>query len=105
MEHCQIYDKMRLFLQCEKKFDLAIRFGIWSYISRAVGLHRQKRKAELKDYIDRENIEENIGALLKKAKKLNLKNELADVVEAETKVLPNVDFGKLGRKIDELVFR
>ena len=33
MEHCQIYDKMRLFLQREKKFDLAVRFGVLSYIS------------------------------------------------------------------------
>ena len=105
MEHCQIYDKMRLFLQREKKFDLAVRFGLWSYISWAVGLHRQKRKAELEGYIDRDNIEENVVALLKKAKKLNLKDELVDVVEAETKALPNIDFGKLGRKIDEIVLR
>ncbi len=105
MEHCQIYDKMRLFLQRENKFKPAIRFGIWSYISWAVGLYRQKRKAELKSYIDRENIEENIAALLKKAKKLNLKDELIDIVEAETKTLPDIDFDKLGREIDEVVFR
>jgi hypothetical protein len=37
MEHSQIYDKMRLFLQREKRFDLAVRFGILSYMSWAVG--------------------------------------------------------------------
>jgi hypothetical protein len=105
MENSQIYDKMRLFLQREKKFDLAVRFGLWSYISWAVGLYRQKRKAELEDYIDRENIEENVVALLKKAKKLNFKDELVDVVEAEAKILLNVDIAELGRKIDEIILR
>ncbi|MGI8545112.1 MAG: hypothetical protein ACR2MD_16765, partial [Aridibacter sp.] len=85
MEHSQIYDKMRLFLQRENKYDLAIRFGISSFISWAVGLHRQKRKSELKEYIERENIEVTVIALLRKAKKLKLKDKLTEVVESETK--------------------
>jgi hypothetical protein len=105
MERCEVYDKMRLFLQREKKFDLAVRFRIWSCISWAVGLHRQKRNAELKYYISRGNIEANVITLLKKAKKLDLKNELVDIVIGETKQLPNVDFAALGRRIDTIIFR
>lgn len=105
MEHSQIYDKMRLFLQRENKYDLAIRFGISSFISWAVGLHRQKRKSELKEYIERENIEVTVIALLRKAKKLKLKDKLTEVVESETKTLPDIDFADLGYKIDEIVLQ
>lgn len=105
MEHSQIYDKMRLFLQRENKYDLAIRFGISSFISWAVGLHRQKRKSELKEYIERENIEVTVIALLRKAKKLKLKDKLTEVVESETKTLPDIDFADLVHKIDEIVLQ
>ena len=105
MEHYQIYDKMRLFLQREKKFDLAVHFGILSYISWAIGLFHQNRVDELKGYIEDENIESNIIPLLKKAKKLNLKDELVAVVVAEIKLLPNVDFANLTNHVDAVIFR
>jgi hypothetical protein len=105
MEHSEIYDKMRLFLQREKKFDVAIRFGVLSYITRAIGLHRQKRKDELKYYVEKQNIEENLIGIIKKAKKVELKSEIMNVVLTETENLPNIDLGELGRKIDKIVFR
>lgn len=103
MEHCEIYDKVRLFLQRERKFDLAVRFGVLSYISWGVGLHRQRRKAELRDYVARENIENNAVALLKKAKKLRLKDELVTIILDEAKQLPNVDLESLGERIDAIL--
>jgi hypothetical protein len=103
MEHSEIFDKMRLFLQRERKFDLAVRFGVLSYMSWAVGLHRQRRKAELRDYIARKNIEDNVVALLKKAKKLPLKDELVILMLGEAKQLPNVDLESLGKGIDAIL--
>ncbi len=105
MEHSEIYDKMRLFLQREKKFDVAIRFGVLSYITWAIGLHRQKRKDELKFYVEQNNIEEDLIGVIKKAKKIELKSEIVNVVLTEIENLPNIDLGKLGRKIDRIVFR
>ena len=86
-----------MFFQREGKFDLAVRFGICSYISWAFGLHRQRRKAELRDYIARENIEHNVAPLLKKAKKLHLTDELVNLVAAEAKQLFSVDLDSLGK--------
>lgn len=37
MDHSIIYDKMRLFLQREGKPELAIKFGIFSFLSWAIG--------------------------------------------------------------------
>ena len=104
MEHSIIYDKMRLFLQREGKSELAVRFGIFSYLSWAIGLYRQKRKDELKAYTSRETFEETIKKLLKKAKKENLIEKINPIVEEQIKHLPNIDFGELAKRIDGVVF-
>lgn len=103
MEHSQIFDKMRLFLQREKKNDLAIRFGIWSFISWSIGLSRQQRKRDLKSYIHPDNVRACVETLLKKAKKLELLEPLASLVLNEQQYLPNIDIADFGRRIDEIV--
>lgn len=105
MERSQIFDKMRLFLQREKKFDLAVRFGIWSFISWAIGLARQKRTRELNSYISRSNVADCVENLLKKAKKSDVLDELTQLVVSERKRLPNIDVADLGRRIDAILFR
>lgn len=103
MDHSIIYDKMRLFLQREGKSDLAIRFGIFSYLSWAIGLYRQKRNDELKIYTSRESLENTVRKLLKKAKKEDLIDKVTLIVEEQIRLLPNIDFGKLAKRIDEVV--
>jgi len=103
MDHSIIYDKMRLFLQREGKTELAVRFGILSYFSWAIGLYRQERKDELKTYTSRETFEETIKKLLKKAKKENLIEKINRIVEEQIKCLPNIDLGELARRIDGVI--
>ncbi|HKP37685.1 MAG TPA: hypothetical protein VJT71_12585 [Pyrinomonadaceae bacterium] len=105
MEHSRIYDKMRLCLQREKQFDRAVRFGVLSFVSWAIGLDRQRRGKELAGYIDVENIEDNIRPLLVKAKKPHLKEELISLVIAETKHLRHVNLIDLGNSVDAVVMR
>lgn len=105
MYHSIIYDKMRLFLQREGKSELAVRFGIFSYLSWAIGLYRQKRNDELRVYALRENFEETIRKLLKKAKKEDLVEKVSTIVEEQIKRLPNIDFGELAKRIDGAVFK
>lgn len=105
MEHSQIYDKIRLFLQRETQFDRAVSFGILSYVSWAAGLHRQKRRSELKGYIKRENIDVHLAPLLKKARKLELKDEFVDVVAGEIIRLPEIDLASLSDRIDSILSR
>lgn len=104
MEHSQIFDKMRLFLQREKKFDLAVRFGIWSYISWAIGLTRQRRNRELKSYLHKDNVHDCVETLVKKAKRTDLLEPLAALVINEIQYLPKIDIADFGRRIDEIVF-
>jgi hypothetical protein len=105
MDHSQIYDKMRLFLQREREFERAVSFGILSYMSWAVGLYRQKRRSELKGYIKRENIDVNLAPLLKKARRLEVKDELVDVIAAEINRLPEIDLESLKERIDSILSR
>jgi len=104
MDHSIIYDKMRLFLQREGKSELAVKFGIFSYLSWAIGLYRQKRKDELKAYTSRETFEETIRKLLKKAKKEDLVEKISAIIEEQIKRLPNIDFGELAKRIDGIIF-
>jgi len=104
MDHSIIYDKMRLFLQREGKNELAIRFGIFSYLSWAIGLYRQKRNDELKTYTSKETLKNTVKKLLKKAKKEDLLEKVCTIVEEQIERLPNVDFKELTKRIDEIVF-
>jgi len=100
MDHSIIYDKMRLFLQREGKTELAIRFGVFSFLSWAIGLFRQKRKDELETYTSRENIEETVRKLLKKAKKENLVEQVITIVEEQISHLPHIDFEGLAKSLE-----
>lgn len=104
MTNSKIYDKMRLFLQRENKNDLAIKFGVCSYVSWAVGLHRQNRKDELEDYMSEETVEYNVEKLLKNAKKIHLKDKLVEAVKEQLTELPCINFAQLSRVVDEIVF-
>jgi len=68
MNHSEIYDKMRLFLQREGKNDEAVKYGIFSHLSWATGLFLQKRRNEFKDFVSAETLEDIVLKLLKKAK-------------------------------------
>lgn len=103
MDHSAIYDKMRLFLQRENKPRESVKFGVFSYLSWGLGLHYQERKKELRTHISKASIEAMIEGLLKKAKKPELKNELAKVIMLEIKEFPNIDLANIGRQIDQAV--
>ncbi|MEA3436837.1 MAG: hypothetical protein U9R43_10270, partial [Thermodesulfobacteriota bacterium] len=57
MNHSEIYDKMRLYLQREGRNSEAVKFGIFSHFSWATGLFLQKRKSEFKGFVSAEALE------------------------------------------------
>lgn len=103
MNHSEIYDKMRLFLQREGRNDEAVKYGIFSHFSWATGLFLQKRRSEFKDFISAETLEDIVLKLLKKSKKTNLSKQIASLIKHEVKNIPNIDYGTLGTKIDKVL--
>jgi hypothetical protein len=99
-EESTIYDKMRLFLQREGKNELAILFGIYSYLKAAIALHRQKRNSELANH--KEEVEENLKTLLKKAKREHLIKQYSDIVKKELKQIDQIDLTIVRDKLTSL---
>ncbi len=92
MEQSIIWDKMRLFLQREGKNEYAVQFGVWSFLSWALGLYTQKRKVELDAYTSGTNIEKVVKPLLKKAGKEASLENIVSIVSSQLKSLPKLDF-------------
>ena len=103
MNHSIIYGKMRLFLHREGRHDEAIKFGIYSYLSWTKGLFLQKRKTELREFIDKSNVKTVVDELLEKAKKIHLSEKIIVFVEEEIMCLPDVDVVRVGKKISNII--
>lgn len=63
----QIYDKMRLFLQREKRYVEAVRHAVLSEAYFALGYARQKRGEEYAVHTSADTLQKRLGPLLKKA--------------------------------------
>lgn len=103
MDHSQIYDKMRLFLQREKQSKKAVKFGVFSCLSWAQGLYYQNRNEEFEQYISRQSIDRLLENLLKKAKRLDEKSNLLEVIMENIEDLPSIGYARLGKIIDQAV--
>ena len=76
----QIYDKMRLALQRQKRHDEAIIYGVLSLLSMAQGLRGRERK----EFMTRENVAAALEPLLKKAKRSEDLDRFVDVILGES---------------------
>lgn len=111
-----IEDKMRLFLQREKKFNEAIWFGILSYmhsirhnffLTRELKSEKHFQAKEIEDrFIEscsNDGIRKVITPLLNKAKRNEIYDDLFLVLEKYVKKMPNIDFMKLRDDVAKLV--
>ena len=105
MERSIVYDKMRLALQREGKNKAAIRFGIFAFLSRAIGLHIQRRTDEFRSFTSNKNIQKTVKTLLKKAEREDLVNLITTVIQDQIKAIPRVNFSQIANNIDELLVR
>lgn len=103
MDHSAIYDKMCLFLQREKKYAEAIKFGILSYLSWMQGLRVQQRKDELDSCLDKGSIKIMLTPLMKKAKLEDRIESVVNAVAQEFKSFPKVDDSRLFAEVYKLL--
>lgn len=103
MMRAEIYDKMRLFWQREGEPSIAVKYGILSHMHWLLGLHRQRRREELRDCASPEAIESVMKPLLTKAKKIQYKFALCELVKSEVLKLPSLDVHSVGGAIDQLL--
>lgn len=103
MEHSDIYDKMRLFLQREKQATRAVSFGVMSYLCWGQGLFYQKRWEELEGHKDLDNIIEALHPLLKKANRLDVTNEIAVLLMNLINDLPNAKLASVPKEVSRIL--
>jgi hypothetical protein len=103
IDKANIFNKMRLYLQREKKNAKAIKYGIFSHIAMVRGLYLQKRKSELKNSQSKESIQTMLKSLLKKAKKIGLLEEFTNLVSEEIKNPSKIDSNRTSQKIDKIL--
>jgi len=101
MMYSKIYDKMRLFLQRENKYEKAVKFGVFSHVMWSMGLLKQQRKTELKELNTTASLRNIANKLLRKTK-YNCKDELVAIMEDFVRRLPSIDLANLGRNVDKL---
>ena len=66
-------------------------------------LFLQKRKTELREFIDKSNVKTVVDELLEKAKKIHLSEKIVVFVEEEIMCLPDVDVARVGKKISNII--
>ena len=107
MDHSTIYDKMRLMLQREKRFQEAVVYAVLSHVSWAIGLSRQRgRGTELKDTRDKETIELMLTRPLKKAKLTDRAGPLVTLLAGRlrsAKAIAEIDMDVLAAEVRAII--
>ncbi len=102
MERSILFDKMRLYLQREKREQLADIFSIFAAVSWRVGLQRQDRVEELAELSSEEDIAEMISTLSAYSSLGTIK-QLCDAVTIELRGFPTVDYHKMGLAMETVL--
>lgn len=103
MDRSLIYDKIRLCLQREGRFDAAVKFGLLAHLSWAPGLYLQQRNDDPERHASRETVRRVTCDLLRKMKKEHLGEEVSRVAREALANLPAIDFEEVGGKIDAML--
>ncbi len=98
MDHSTVYNKMRLFLQREKKPLEAVTFGVFSLVCEEVGLVLDRRSSER---ADRDYVEDYIARLMRKAKREADAPAIARLVWQALRKPRVIDLRELGRDLDQ----
>ncbi|MBW2673819.1 MAG: hypothetical protein JRD89_10465 [Deltaproteobacteria bacterium] len=103
MEHSEIYNKMRLFLQREGKNDKAVVIGVLSSLARARGLHLQRRKKEYSQFISNSEFESTLTPLLKKAHKMQCMPQMVEIMKQAASNPSDMNFADVSKRIGEIL--
>lgn len=104
----QIHDKMRLFLEREKKYNEAIRHGILSFLYDAINTYDLTKLYNWKTgkypiQISEDDISKYLIKLLKKIKREDLKENFLNLILEQIKKLPLIEFDIVNSKIKEII--
>jgi len=105
MEHSKIYNKMRLFLQREGKYDKAIVQGMLADLAWCRGLHMQGRAKEFAEHTSEAQFEKTLEPLVKKAGKSDCVTELVEIMRQAVSHPSRVDLAAAAKSAAAVINR
>ncbi|MBL8799674.1 MAG: hypothetical protein JNM56_37675 [Planctomycetia bacterium] len=99
-DRAKIMDTMRLFLDHERRADVADVYGILGTVCKGVALHKEDRKKELRAFLNKSTCEEYVAELKKYPGNLGPLQPIHTAVIEELSRFPDVDYDRLGDRID-----
>jgi tetratricopeptide (TPR) repeat protein len=103
MDKSIIYDKMRVFLEREKRHNEAVKYAVLSHLSWGLGLMRQGRQNEFIKHFASETLDEKFRKMLRKVKKESLYPSLVDLLEKHRETIPDLDYENASKDLDMLL--
>lgn len=98
-----IYYKMRVFLEREEKWEYAIVYAFFFFLSRGIAFHLQHRKEDSEYIMSHRPHDDTIARLLRKLDKEDLQKNLQRVVEKALVKLPDVNLNEVRSEILDLL--
>jgi len=101
-EQALIYDKMRLFLQREKRYKEAVKMGLFTFLLNAQSLYQMDKEYDenrLDDYISEDSINDVVSDLLKKENLGKYSNEVKNLIHWQIDNLPNIDLSDFSKEL------
>jgi hypothetical protein len=99
-DRAKIMETMRLFLDKERRADVADVYGILSTVCKGIALHKEDRKKELRTFLSKVTCEEYVAELKKFPGNLGPLQPIHAAAIEELSKFPDVDYDLLGERID-----
>lgn len=103
MDDSTIYDKMRILLQRENRYQEAVKFGVFSYLLWGIGLYHYRQRSELKSHLSARAIRRELQSLLNKTERQVCCDPILQLIDDYLVRFPRLSFPKLGREINEII--
>jgi hypothetical protein len=100
VDRSKVFEKMRLFLERDSRSEIAEVYGVFGLVCKGISLHKEGRKQELKAWFTKNTCSEYVDGLRKCTGNLGAVQGIKEAIVDELKHYPDVDFDKLGARMD-----
>jgi hypothetical protein len=104
-DRAKILDKMRIFLESDNHPEKAEVYEAFSMVFKGIGLYRDNRTRELKVWFDKEHCTEYLHGLKRYKGNLGRAQELHTILVEEIGQYPDLDFERMGQRVEEALAR
>lgn len=102
-DRAKIYDKMRLFLQCDGQALEAVKFALLAYLASIQGNALQDKPVLAPEYCDVAGVQALVASCLKKTDRQELSQQLVEIVSTELRQPEAIDLERVTSRLDQVL--